>query len=112
MAGSPAIDKTRCVGKYANMASEKLFHEKRILSDGAVIEMVIWRLPSPVLGSLHGYKYRLYFGRAGTRIVGFDNERGKGDHKHIDGVETAYVFTTVDQLVADFLNEVKRRLDR
>lgn len=112
MADSPGIDKTGCVGNHANMKSEKLFHEKRVLSDGAIIEMVIWRLPSPVLGSLHGYKYRLYFGRGGTRIVGFDNERGKGDHKHIDGVETAYVFTTVDQLVADFLSEVQRRLDR
>lgn len=93
------------------MRSEKLFHEKRVLSDGAIIEMVIWRLPSPVLGSFHGFKYRLYFGRGGVRIVGFDNERGKGDHKHIDGVETAYLFTTVDQLVADFLSEVRRRLD-
>lgn len=112
MADSPGIDKIGCVGNHANMKSEKLFHEKRVLSDGAIIEMVIWHLPSPVLGSLHGYKYRLYFGRAGIRIVGFDNERGKGDHKHIDGLETAYVFTTVDQLVADFLSEVKRRLDR
>lgn len=93
------------------MKAEKQFHEKRVLGDGAIIEMVILRLPSPVLGSLHDYKYRLYFGRAGIRIVGFDNERGKGDHKHIDGMETPYVFTTVDQLVADFLNEVKRRLD-
>lgn len=93
------------------MKAEKQFHEKRVLGDGAIIEMVIWRLPSPVSGSIHHYKYRLYFGRAGIRIVGFDNERGKGDHKHIDGVETPYVFTTVDQLVADFLNEVKRRLD-
>ncbi|MCZ8180311.1 MAG: DUF6516 family protein [Rhizobium sp.] len=93
------------------MKADKQFHEKRVLGDGAIIEMVIWRLPSPVLGSIHHYKYQLYFGRAGIRIVGFDNERGKGDHKHIDGVETPYVFTTVDQLVADFLNEVKRRLD-
>lgn len=111
MADSPVIDKTECVGNHANMRAEKLFHEKRVLADGAIIEMVIWRLPSPVLGSQHAYKYRLYFGRAGTRIVGFDNERGKGDHKHIDGMETAYVFNTVDQLIADFLSEVKRRLD-
>lgn len=72
--------------------------------------MVIWRVPRPIAGSIHEYKYRLYFGRDGQRIVGFDNERGKGDHCHLDGTERSYQFTSVDQLVADFLFEVSRRM--
>ncbi|PYE87117.1 hypothetical protein C7477_11676 [Phyllobacterium leguminum] len=94
------------------MKAQKLFHEKRILGDGSIVEMVIWELPYPVPGSTHSYKYRLFFGRDGKRIVGFDNERGKGDHCHLDGIERSYVFISVDQLKDDFLAEVGRRLNQ
>ena len=56
----------------------------------------------------HGLKYSLYYGRAGERIVGYDNERGKGDHKHVEGREKRYRFVSVEQLVADFLADVER----
>lgn len=92
------------------MKAEKLMHEKRLLRDGAIVEMVIWKVPQPVPASSHLYKYRLFFGRKGQRIVGYDNERGKGDHCHFDGVEYAYAFISVDQLKNDFLAEVTRRL--
>lgn len=72
--------------------------------------MVIWSVPRPVVGSKHAYKYRLYFGRDRSRIVCFDNERGKGDHRHIDGLEMPYEFRDVDRLVADFIDEVRMRL--
>ena len=72
--------------------------------------MVIWELDYPLTGSLHNYKYRLYYGKSGNRIVGYDNERGKGDHCHLDGMEQAYEFTTVDRLMDDFLNEVFKRV--
>ncbi|NHT77073.1 toxin-antitoxin system TumE family protein [Ferranicluibacter rubi] len=92
------------------MKAEKLLHEKRLLRDGAIVEMVIWKVPHPVPASSHSYKYRLFFGRNGERIVGYDNERGKGDHCHLDGVEHPYVFVSVDRLRDDFLTEVRRRL--
>ena len=41
-------------------------------------------------------------------MVGYDNERGKGDHKHLGGVETRYCFVSVEKLVADFLADVER----
>jgi hypothetical protein len=37
----------------------------------------------------------------------FDNERGKGDHKHIREVETPYVFESVEKLTADFMEAVR-----
>jgi hypothetical protein len=46
----------------------------------------------------------------GKRIAGFDNERGKGGHKHLDGKESAYRFVSIDQLLDDFLAEVERRI--
>jgi hypothetical protein len=91
------------------MNAEILIKSKDVLCDGAILEMVIWKLPSPVLGSKHPYKYRLYYGKSGVRIVGFDNERLKCDHCHFDGKETANNFTDVDQLVSDFLEAVRNR---
>ncbi|WP_309605663.1 DUF6516 family protein [Phenylobacterium sp.] len=91
------------------MKAELLRRQKSVLSDGAVLELVIWRLPRPVVGSRHSYKYRLFYGRAGVRIVGYDNERPKGDHCHLDGVEQPNGFTTVEALVRDFLPNVAIR---
>ncbi len=71
---------------------------KDITPEGDVIELVVWRLPRPVPPSSHDYKYRAAYVVGGKRIVGFDNERGKGDHQHVRGRERAYVFTTVDRL--------------
>lgn len=86
-----------------------LERSKTVLPDGSIIEIVLWRVPEPVAGSAHSYKYRLFYGRDGRRIVGFDNERGKGDHCHLDGRELRYAFTTVAALLADFQAEVAKR---
>lgn len=41
-------------------------------------------------------------------MLHYDNEAGKGDHRHFDGTQSAYVFTTPDQLIADFHNDIAR----
>lgn len=56
-----------------------------------------------------GFKYRAVYVVDGVRIVGFDNERSKGDHCHIDGKEAPYAFTSVDQLLEDFIAAVETR---
>lgn len=91
-----------------HMRAVRIFHDKQILADGAIIEMVIWQLPHPVSGSRHRLKYRLFYGTPGRRLVGYDNEAGKGDHRHVGDVQTAYRFTTPEQLVADSLADVGR----
>lgn len=96
----------------ANVKAELIRRQKSVLSDGAILELVIWRLPQPVEGCTHSYKYRLFYGRTGVRIVGYDNERTKGDHRHLDGIETPYVFTTVERLISDFLADVQLRRAR
>ena len=77
------------------MSAVKIFHKKQ-LYHGGIIEMVIWRLPSVDSERPHGLKYRLVYVREGKRLVGYDNERGKGDHKHIGEEELVYVFQSVD----------------
>ena len=91
------------------MKAQLLLHERIDYDDGAIVEMVLWRVPSPVPPSTHGLKYALYHGRPSIREIGYDNERGKGDHRHLNSVETAYTFTTVEQLMADFWSDVRTR---
>jgi hypothetical protein len=83
-----------------------LLRRKRIYDNGAISEVVLWQLPEPVMGSLHPFKYRLFYGTAGRRAVGYDNERGKGDHRHLDGAEEPYTFVSLDKLLSDFESDV------
>ena len=85
------------------------FEDKMTYPDGAVLEMRVWRLPSAEAQRSHGLKYSLYYGKNGVRVVGYDNERGKGDHRHYGKREEAYAFTTLEQLVADFLADVDKQ---
>ncbi|MFN0182601.1 MAG: DUF6516 family protein [Aquabacterium sp.] len=79
---------------------------KNVTPQGGVIELVVWRVPEPVSPSEHTFKYRAAYAIDGVRVVGFDNERGKGDHCHVHGVEKRYAFVSVEQLVEDFIAAV------
>lgn len=68
--------------------------------------MTIWRVPAPVPPTKHGLKYSPFYGRPGLRGGGYNNERGKGDHRHFQGVETLYELSTVEQLMIDFWSDV------
>jgi len=70
--------------------------------------MRIWQLPESTTERLHGLKYSLVYILNGERVVGYDNERGKGDHKHVQGKELSYQFANVDQLIADFKADIER----
>ena len=89
------------------MKAELLFHQRIDYDDGAIIEMVLWRVPVSVPPSTHGLKYSLFYGRPGVREVGYDNERGKGDHRHFRGRQTSYAFSSVEQLMIDFWADVQ-----
>ncbi|MBK1645050.1 hypothetical protein CKO25_10375 [Thiocapsa imhoffii] len=90
------------------MSAELITRLKDVTPEGDIIELVIWRLPESVPPSGHRYKYRLVYVRNGQRLVGFDNERGQGDHCHIGGKEHPYQFSGPDQLIEDFIKEVQR----
>ncbi|MEF8717264.1 MAG: DUF6516 family protein [Candidatus Accumulibacter necessarius] len=77
-------------------------------SESAFAELVLWRLPKPVEGSAHGFKYRLAYVVRGKCVLRYDNEVGKGDHRHFGQAESDYSFTTPDQLIADFQHDIER----
>ena len=87
------------------MRAELLMRERRVLEAG-FIEVIVWRLPQPLSGSTHGFKYRLAYVVERECVLRYDNESGKGDHRHVGGKETDYVFVSVDQLLDDFLADV------
>jgi hypothetical protein len=60
---------------------------------------------------LHGLKYRLFCGRRGECLVRYDNEAGKGDHRHYGEREEPYPFKTVERLLADFRADCARLAD-
>jgi hypothetical protein len=82
---------------------------KDVAEDGSSIQMTVWRTPRPVPPSEHVFKYRLVYIVGGIRVVGFDNERGKGGHCHLDGIEGPYDFSSLERLIEDFIAEVEKR---
>lgn len=88
------------------MQAWSLLHERQQLRADAFVELRVWQVPQPVRASAHGYKYSLAYVVAGVCVLRYDNEAGKGDHKHIGPVETPYRFTTPDRLLTDFWQDV------
>jgi hypothetical protein len=89
------------------LKAEKILHVRNEFQDGTLIVIRVWLVPEPVPPSLHGFKYSFFYGRHGERLVLFDNERGKGDHKHIQEVEGPYTFESIEKLVDDFMTAVR-----
>lgn len=98
-----------CVVTIANVPAQLITRFKDVTADDPILEVVIWKVPKPVPPTDHGFKYSAVYVVEGVRIVGFDNERGKGDHCHLDGIEVPYAFTGVDQLIEDFIAAVAAR---
>ncbi len=90
------------------MRAKLIYKSKFIYKDGFIREMVLWQLPQRTKERAHSLKYRLYYGdHTGKCLVRYDNETGKGDHKHIGYKEIIYNFETVEKLINDFLNDIK-----
>ena len=90
-----------------HMRAIALARSKEVRDDGTIIEVVIWQLPEPLPPSTHFFKYRLYYGTAAECRVRYDNERGKGDHRHVGGRELDYDFVGVERLLDDFELDVE-----
>ncbi len=74
----------------------------------AFVEVVVWRVPQPVQPSTHDLRYRLGHVVGGVCVLRYDNERGKGDHRHIEATQEPYRFSTPEQLMADFQADIVR----
>ncbi len=88
------------------MKAALLARAREIRDDGSIVEVVIWEVSEPVTPSSHRYKYRLYYGANGINRVRYDNERGKGDHRHVGEKEEKYTFSSIEQLLDDFDHDI------
>jgi hypothetical protein len=93
------------------MKATPLVTRRVSVAEGVFVEIVLWLLPEPSRGSRHSYKYRLALVADGICVMRYDNEAGKGDHKHIGDREISYQFSDVDMLIADFHADVGAWLD-
>ena len=91
------------------MTKARKITRTRLVVDPGFADLVVWQVPEPVAGSAHGYKYRLAYVVGGICRVRYDNERGKGDHRHLDGVEKPYAFRSLERLLLDFWRDVNER---
>jgi hypothetical protein len=95
------------VAIVGNMKAVLLLDERHDLAADRFVELVVWQVPGAVPGSSHRFKYRLAFVIDGVCVLRYDNEIGKGDHRHAGASEAPYRFTTVERLYADFMAEVE-----
>lgn len=88
-----------------------LLRRRLVLDEMAFVELVVWQVPEPVRGSSHDFKYRLALVAEGRCILRYDNEAGKGDHKHLGSIEVPYAFRGLERLQADFWVDVEEWLE-
>jgi hypothetical protein len=96
------------VGILSNMKAIQLLRTRVVYAENAFAELVLWQVPKPLKGSVHNYKYRLAYVVDGECVLRYDNETGKGDHRHYAGRESKYSFSTPEKLIADFQRDIKR----
>ncbi len=90
------------------MSATRIIKRRVIVAADAYAEIVVWQLSRPLEGSTHPFKYRLAYVVAGSCVLRYDNERGKGDHRHVATTELPYRFESPEQLMRDFLADVQR----
>ena len=79
-----------------------------VYSPHSFAELVLWRVPAPLPGSTRQFKYRLTYVVNSVCVVRYDNEVGKGDHRHFGVNESIYKFSTPERLMADFQRDIAR----
>jgi hypothetical protein len=90
------------------MKAVALVRRRVVVAADAFVEVVIWQVPDPAPPSMHMFKYRLAYVIEQRCVIRYDNERGKGDHRHTETTEEPYPFSTPDQLMADFETDITR----
>jgi Family of unknown function (DUF6516) len=95
-------------GIVSNMKATLLIAERQALEDGSFAELRIWKLPRMLPGSAHDLKYRLAYVVNDVCVLRYDNEAGKGDHRHIGESEAPYHYVSLEQLLNDFWLDVSQ----
>ncbi len=89
------------------MKAVLLLRERFAPAPDAFAELVVWRVPRPVVGSTHSVKYHLALVVEERCVLRYDNESGKGDHKHLGAEERPFTFISIDDLLTAFWRVVE-----
>jgi len=90
------------------MKATELLRRRVPYTETSFAELVLWHLPKPLSGSRRSYKYRLAFVVRGECVLRYDNESGKGHHRHYRGKESTFIFESPEQLIAAFQRDIAR----
>jgi len=85
-----------------------LLRTRLTLSETSFVDIRIWQVPLPVRASAHRFKYSLALVSDALCVLRYDNEAGKGDHKHNGTEQIAYAFESLEKLQDDFWKDVDR----
>lgn len=96
------------VGSVSNMKAALVARTRIVYAENAFAELVLWKVPVPLAGSPHDFKYRFAYVVDGVCVLRYDNESGKGDHRHFGATESRYAFTTPEALLAAFNDDIAR----
>ncbi len=83
-----------------------IYYNEEITPEGDMVIKKAWKI-NKNRDFPHGIKYSLAYIHNGKRILGYDNERSKGDHKHYFEDEEKYNFVDVNKLSDDFDKDIK-----
>ena len=92
----------------SDMKAALVARTRIVCAENAFAELVLRKVPSPLAGSTHPFKYRLAYVVDGVRVVRYDNEVGKGDHRHSGNKASDDSFSTPDALLAAFERDIAR----
>jgi len=76
--------------------------------DGYILRVRVREVPEPVPPSDNRYRCSCCYGRPDERSALYDNEKGKGGHRHCSAEQELYRFRSVEALIADFPADVRR----
>jgi hypothetical protein len=88
------------------MEATLVLRRREVLPNGIVLDMVIWQLPKPTKDRPHGHRLQAH--RGGRTLVRYDNETGKGDHRHVRREQARYAFVSMARLIEDFIADVEQ----
>lgn len=93
------------------MSSELVFHDKKVLDRNHLMEIRIWKVKKDKYNP-EGFHYSLVLIKNNKRILGYDNHERKGHHKHVHDKEIKYNFKSIDKLIEDFNEDLKRMVSK
>lgn len=93
------------------MTDAVLIINSKVFEGRWIIQRKVWVLPEVSTERSHGLKYSLFCGDATRCLVRYDNEAGKGDHRHYGEREEPYCFTTLEALLNAFQADVMQLVE-